>query len=169
MLTPEYTPSGLRRVPSATRLWFAAPRHLARQVGELVGRSSSLPRLHGSCGRRGDDGGCGVLHATRLSRSCSRGDRACGTATVGGGARCTSARVRAPVKGPLTSCERRSDKYQLATYLTHERKPTPVALSRLWWLSPAESRLRSHPRLYISVSPTLRGPVGNKTFSFVTR
>jgi hypothetical protein len=48
-------------------------------------------------------------------------------------------------------------------------KPTPVALSRLWWLSPAESRLRSHPRLYISVSPTLRGPAGNKTFSFVTR
>ena len=23
---PEFTPSGLRRVPSATRLWFAAPR-----------------------------------------------------------------------------------------------------------------------------------------------
>ena len=25
--TPEYTPSGLGRVPSATRLWLAAPRH----------------------------------------------------------------------------------------------------------------------------------------------
>ena len=24
---PEYTPSGLGRVPSATRLWFVAPRH----------------------------------------------------------------------------------------------------------------------------------------------
>ena len=30
---PEYSPSGLGRVPSATRLWLAAPRHLARQVG----------------------------------------------------------------------------------------------------------------------------------------
>ena len=47
-------------------------------------------------------------------------------------------------------------------------KPTPVALSRLWWLSPILSRLRSHSRLYISVSPTLRGPAGNKIFSFVT-
>ena len=55
------------------------------------------------------------------------------------------------------------NKSQLAAYLTHVRKPapmesrlrshqarsgvkpTPVALSRLWWLSPAESRLRSHP------------------------
>ena len=55
-------------------------------------------------------------------------------------------------------------------------KPTPVApsplrrkapsgrTSQLWWLSPMLSRLRSHPRLYISVSPTLRGPAGNKTF-----
>ena len=34
---------------------------------------------------------------------------------------------------PLTSCERRSDKSQLAAYLTHERKPAP-----------AEIRLRSH-------------------------
>ena len=25
----------LGRVPSATRLWFAAPRHLARQVGDI--------------------------------------------------------------------------------------------------------------------------------------
>src|SRR6185312_11616391 len=33
LATPEYTPSGLGRVPSATRPWFAAPRHLARQVG----------------------------------------------------------------------------------------------------------------------------------------
>src|SRR6185503_17722438 len=76
--------------------------------GALAGRSSSLPRLDGSCGRRGDDGGCGVLHATRLSRSCSRGNCACGAATVGGGARCSPARVRAPIKGPLTNCERRS-------------------------------------------------------------
>src|SRR6185312_8842032 len=32
--------------------------------GGLAGRSSSLLRLHGSCGRRRDGGGCGVLHAT---------------------------------------------------------------------------------------------------------
>ena len=37
-----------------------------------------------------------------------------------------SARVWAPVKGPLTSCERRSDKSQLAAYLTHVRKPAPA-------------------------------------------
>ena len=41
------------------------------------------------------------------------------------------------------------NKSQLAAYLTHVRKPAP-----------ALSRLRSHPRLYISVSPTLRGHSG---------
>ena len=50
----------------------------------------------------------GVASSTpRLSLSCARGNRARGAATVGSGARCTSARVRAPVKGPLTSCEQR--------------------------------------------------------------
>ena len=76
--------------------------------GALAGSSSSLLRPHGSRGRRGDDGGCGILHATCLSRSCSRGNCACGAATVGGDACCSPARVRAPIKGPLTSCERRS-------------------------------------------------------------
>ena len=120
--------------------------------------SSSLARLHGRGGRRGDDGGCGVIRATRLSPSCPRGNRARGAATVGSGARRTSARVRAHVKGPLTSCERRSDKSQLAAYLTHVRKarsggkPTPVAPSPLRRKAdsghtkpaPAEIRLRSH-------------------------
>ena len=92
-----------------------------------------------------DDGGCGVIRATCLSPSCARGNRARGAATVGSGARYTSARVRAPVKGPLTSCERRSDKSQLAAYLTHVRKSSP-AKSRLrsHQAAPAESRLRSH-------------------------
>ena len=76
--------------------------------GSIAGRSSSFLRPHESCGRCRDDGGCGVLHATRLSRSCSRGNCACGAATTGGGARCSPARVRAPIKGPLTGCERRS-------------------------------------------------------------
>ena len=58
--------------------------------------------------------------------------------------------------------ERSFNKSQLAAYLTHVRKPapaesrlwshqtrsggkpTPVALSRLWWLFPMLSRLRSH-------------------------
>ena len=35
LANPEYSPSGLRRVHSATRLWFTTPRHLARQVGEV--------------------------------------------------------------------------------------------------------------------------------------
>ena len=91
-----------------TRLWVCTPRHLARQVGEaLAGLSSSLAHLHGSGGgalpprrRRGDDGWCGVIRATRLSPSCARGNRARGAATIGSGARCTSVRVRAPVKGP---------------------------------------------------------------------
>ena len=165
--------------------------------GYLAGFSSSLARLHGSGGwtlpprrRRGDDGGCGVIRATRLLPSCARGNRA----------REAAARVRAPVKGPLTSCERRSDKSQLAAFLTHVRKPAPALTARHGRSSPlrkpapaetarhgrpsplrrkadsgrtkpapAESRLWSHPRLYISVSPTLRGPAGNKIFSFVTR
>ena len=53
---------------SATRLWFATPRHLARQVGGVAGFSSSLARLHGSGGRRGDDGGCGDIRAEPVCR-----------------------------------------------------------------------------------------------------
>ena len=58
------------------------PRHLTRQVGDLADFSSSLARLHGSGGRCGDDGGCGVIRATRLSPSCARGNRARGAAVT---------------------------------------------------------------------------------------
>ena len=36
LATPEYTPSGLGRVPSATRLWFATPRQIQYENSILL-------------------------------------------------------------------------------------------------------------------------------------
>ena len=149
-----------------TRLWVCTPRHLARQVG-----AAWLSLDH-------------RLGITMFQVASAQGPELARQEPASAGWRqrvMPSQLVIKQVWGKHSF-----NKSQLAAYLTHVRKPapesrlrshqgrsggkpTPVALSRLWWLSPVESRLRSHPRLYISISPTLRGPTGNKIFSFVTR
>src|SRR4029079_6605054 len=108
-LPPEYTPSGLGRVPSATRLWFAAPRHLARQVGDASWSHFIIflvPMVHVDDVEMTEGVASSTPHASRVPAPGA-------TVPVGQQPLAAARAARRPrgvasIKGPLTGSERRS-------------------------------------------------------------
>ena len=163
----------------ATRLWVCTPRHLACQVG-----AAWLSLDH-------------RLGITMFQMASARGPELARQEPASAGWRqrvMLSQLVIKQVWGKHSF-----NKSQLAAYLTHVRKPAPAESrlrshqarsgGKPTPVAPSPLRRKAHsgrtkptlvalsdvkptpvaPRLYISVSPTLRGSAGNKTFSFVTR